>query len=313
MNRILFVNQENSQCGVYQFGKNTASILLSQPWKQLGYSFEYLETDIPDKLTVQINSDLKLIIFNHHPCTMGWLSEAILKQYPTIKSAVLMHDECIDIGTDAILHPDPTFIGEGKHFRVGRPIFSGPVDKKLVLPNTIGSFGFGFDHKGFPELIDKVNQEFDYATIRMHIPLNTKVDISGYHALNMNSKLKKITKKPGINLEITHDYKTEKELLEWLSQNTINAFLYRNTEKISKGCSSTIDWALAARRPIAFTNDPMFRHINAYAPNCNIDNGQSLKEIISFGIKPLEWFYENWTNENLFNSYLGVANALIRT
>lgn len=305
-NKVLLVNQDKGQCGVYQFGKNTASCLLQSD------RFTYLETDSSEVFESRLTEDIEAVIFNHHPCTMNWLTAEILAKYPRIKFAIIMHDECIDIpGIHAILHPDPTFTRDGKHFKVGRPILYNK-SAKLVLPNTIGSFGFGFDHKGFPELVERVNSEFDEATIRMHIPLNTKVDESGQYAFGMHKKLKMVPKKPGISLEISHEYKTEQELIEWLSSNSINVFLYRNTGNLSKGCSSTVDWAIAAKRPLAFTNDPMFRHVYAHAPECCIENN-SLKAIIEMGIEPLNYFYENWTVKNLIAEYEEIINEMLRS
>lgn len=302
MPKVLFVNQEVSQCGVYQFGKNTAFILSKHDDI---IKFDYLETDNKPKF-----DNYDLVILNHHPCTMPWVNEAFFLENKQTKFAMIMHDTRISYPNVAILHPDPTFQTSYPDFKIGRPVLQIEPSKK-VLENTIGSFGFGFEHKGFDDLINLVNNNFEYATIRIHIPLNSKVDTNGYYAFSMTRKLKKLPK-PGITLEITNDYKTESELLHWLSENTINAFLYKNTDKISEGCSSTVDWAIAAKRPFVVSSDRMFRHVWSVVPEVCIDNS-SLLTVMNNGIAPLQYFYDNWTERKLYEEYCEVSHEIIQS
>lgn len=303
MKKILFVNQEKSQCGVYQFGKNTATIISS--FNHI-HQFDYVETQSP----YVFDAKYDLIIFNHHPCTMAWVTEDYLSNKKS-KVALLMHDNrFVNKNVDAVLHPDPTFINDGIDYSVGRPILEDSLPI-LVDYATIGSFGFGFDHKGFDDLIKRVNSEFDNATVRIHIPLNSKVDENGTYAYRMRKILEKLPK-PGINLEISHDYKSEQELINWLKRNHINVFMYKNTEGLSSGCSSTVDWALAAKRPIAVSDDKMFRHITTYAPEVCLKNN-SIQKIMDMGLAPLDYFYSNWTNTKLYENYCGVVDEILRS
>jgi hypothetical protein len=255
--KVLFVNQGLSQCGVYQFGKNTAFIL--SKFQDL-HQFDYIETDNQ----IDISEDYQAVILNHHPCTMGWLSNDFFQK--DIHYSVIMHDTRVSFPKAVILHPDPTFTNCYPDYRVGRPIVDFGITPKKTDGVVIGSFGFGFDHKGFEEILHRTNEEFDEAKIRIHIPFNTKVDPAGHYALRMSRKLHKIPLKDGIKLEVTHDYKNEEELVKWLSENSINIFLYKNTDKISAGCSSTTDWAIAAKKPLMVSTDPMFRHITSVEP-----------------------------------------------
>ena len=55
------------------------------------------------------------------------------------------------------------------------------------------------------------------------------------------------------------DFVSEHDLLMFLASNTMNLFLY---DKLSvKGVSSTIDYALSARRPIGISDSHYFQHI----------------------------------------------------
>jgi hypothetical protein len=303
--KILFVNQEKGQCGVYQFGYNTAFIL--NKFTDI-HVFEYWETENEPHVSVIRESDF--IILNHHPSTMGWVSNDFFSKYADKKFAVLMHDTRIEYPNVAILHPDPTFQNSGLDFKVGRPILNiKPSLNKFEVP-TIGSFGFGFDHKGFDEVVNRVNEEFENAKIRIHIPLNSKVDSSGYYAYSMRKKLEKIKIKDGISLEITHDYKTEQELVNWLSDNSINVFLYRGTSKLSSGCSSTIDWAIASETPFAVSSDPMFRHVPS---NLCLDNGHSLKSIMENGLDKVRELKYTWSERSLYENYCGVIDENLCT
>lgn len=307
MKKILFVNQEKGQCGVYQFGKNTSYIL--SKFNHI-HKFDYIETQSP----YNFNNEYDLVIFNHHPSTMPWISVDYFKS-KTCRTAMLIHDTAIGYdGCDAYLYPDPTFLSNevDRNFNVGRPILNF-VSNEKVLENTIGSFGFGFNHKGFETALIIINNEFESATFRVHIPLNSKVDESGSYAYAMANKLRCLHKSlnnPNLKLEITHDYKNEIDLLKWLSQNTINVFLYKSNN-ISIGCSSTVDWAIAAKRPIAVTEDPMFRHINIFAPETNIENG--MRNIIEMGIKPFKYIHNNWTERKFYENYCEVVDEILRS
>lgn len=306
--KVLFVNQPLSQCGVYEFGKLTHKILNSFNGTKK-YSFEYVEPKDSIELYNHKN-DCVAAIFNYHPMTMSWLNEHVIRDL-NLPSALMMHDTRTVFGSSVVLHPDPSYITMGIDYKVGRPILKPLEIKPAVLQNTIGSFGFGTSYKGFNEVIHKVNQEFDEATIRFHIPLNTIIDSAGSHAFSTRKKLEKIPIKPGIKLEFSHDYLTDEELLKWLGQNTVNVFMYRNSERTRDVCSSVIDWAIAARRPIAVSNDIMFHHLHTVEPSVCLCNN-TLKTIIANGTTPLEPLYEEWTWENLYLDYERMLDENIR-
>ena len=70
---------------------------------------------------------------------------------------------------------------------------------------------------------------------------------------------KRAITKPGITLEISHEFMAPKALLDWLAGNTLNAFIY--DVNYGRGCASTVDWAMAVPRPIAVNNSWQFRHL----------------------------------------------------
>jgi SAM-dependent methyltransferase len=100
--------------------------------------------------------------------------------------------------------------------------------------------------------------------------------------------------KPGINLTISHDFLGRGELLDFLAGNTMNAFFY-DVDK-HRGISSTIEHALAVRRPLAITKCGMFRHVSSASPSICIEDN-SLTTILKNGTAPLAPFYEQWTED----------------
>jgi len=73
----------------------------------------------------------------------------------------------------------------------------------------------------------------------------------------------------GINLEISTDLLSQNALLDFLAQNSINVFPYpeSNRQTDSTGISSSVDKAIAVKRPIAVTTNALFRHLHGLHPS----------------------------------------------
>jgi len=70
----------------------------------------------------------------------------------------------------------------------------------------------------------------------------------------------------------------------------------------TRGLSSTIDYSLSVKKPIAINDSNMFRHINNVTPSINVNN-TSIKEIIINGFAPLEKIYDEYSNKNFIKKY----------
>lgn len=302
--KVLFVNQPKAQCGVYEYGRLTGTIL------ENGYGnvfYIYREIGSPEQLYSELEKlKYDFVVYNHHPCTMTWLNDGVVAR-TGIKSATIKHDNAFVFNGSVIIDSDPNGTNG-----VPRPLYINGINPVFNNDNNIvvGAFGFGFGHKGFSEIITRVNNEFDSAVIRLRLPVNSIVDSSGSHAFSLAAQLRKIPLKNGIKLEISHDYLSHEELIKWLSGHTVNCFLYRNTAGIGTGCSSATDWALASGRPIAVSNDVMFRHLLAVSPQISVDNS-TLRDVIGFGTRPLEQFYDNWSWENLYKKYSEIVRSAL--
>jgi hypothetical protein len=249
----LFINNDKEQCGVYQYGLRLYSIIKGH------FDIEYVELGTREKYDAEINKKkYHKIILNYHPFIYDWYN---VSELDTPNHYYIYHDGGYDnIPSERILHTDPTAtIG----IPLPRPL---QLDSVHYTPHVlhpkkpiIGSFGFGFDHKNFDQLIELVQFYFDTAFIRLIIPYSYYCDINGMEAKKQRDKCFAKINKPGIQLEITHTFITNEELITFLGQNDLNIFLYDKNP--DTGCSSVIDYALCVNRPIAISDSEMFRHI----------------------------------------------------
>jgi len=195
---------------------------------------------------------------------------------------------------DYHLCPDPTLVENNPFvFKTRRLI--PPYINSQNIPEivTVGSFGFGFGDKGFERLVETVQQEFDNARIVLNLPFNDIVDKEGKsYALATSERCMSMLSKPGIELVIKHDFLSKQQLLDFLAANTLNAFFYDPHKQL--GISSTIEHALAVKRPLAITKCGMFRHVSSASPSICIEDS-SLRQIIDNGISPLLPFYSEWS------------------
>ena len=314
MTKILFVNHKKSQCGVYEFGRNVGDAL-----KLSSLEFSYHECGSGDELReIATQQTPDAIIYNYHPATMRWLSAGITRNIRCPQIGII-HEVTQTVADRAnnslfnfhIAH-DPTLLLKNPIvFKAGRLI--PQYENKFTEPEipVIGSFGFA-GKKGQRRLVELVQKEFDEAVIRINIPFATFGDARGKMAMAIAEECRAALTKPNIKLELTHDFLAQKELLDFIAQNTINLFLYEPMDDEHRGISGVVDLALAVNRPVGITQQKMFRHIESAFPKICIENN-SVKEIVNNGTRPLERFYGEWSAENLCWDYKRiVANVFSR-
>ena len=157
--------------------------------------------------------------------------------------------------------------------------------------------------KNFPKIAELVCSQFDKALIKLSIPFATFGDAEGNMARTEADKVRKVIEQSGntgIELEVNHNFMGHEEVLHFLRGNDINVFLYDKHE--TRSLSSTIDYALSVKKPIAISNSAMFRHIQSATPSICVDD-LTLPEIIANGIEPLHPFYEQHSNKKLLEKY----------
>lgn len=306
MKTILYLNHSEQRCGVYQLGAAAGKALQSSQV----FRFIYSEVNSAADAHAAVLDHLPdAILYNWHPSTMAWLCDEVVTRFAR-PVGVACHDTPYPRIAHAHMHLDPTFPECWEHFRIRRlvPEFRPPETDKTSTVPVIGSFGFGFCNKGFSRLVEQVNQEFDKAVIRLHIPAASFGDADGGHARAIVTHCRALCK-AGIEIQASHEFLEADELLDWLAGNSINCFFY--DVMYGRGISSAADLALAVRRPIAISQSWMFRHMMRAADQISIE-ASTIRAIMARGDEPLRAFREEWREANVVADYERVAAFLTR-
>lgn len=314
---VLILNHPDRNCGIHQYGVDIYSAL-----RRSKFTFSYAEVSGKQGVLNSIElSDPDIVIFNYYPITMPYVDECFMAHIRTtwhdIVTMGIMHEVTNGAANDATnalfdywLCPDPTLV-------TNNPIC---LKTKRLIPNyynfepmpkipTIGSFGFGFGDKGFENVVIQTQREFDEAIINLHMPAHYKIGtffLSRNNAFRTAKRCMNLVSKPGVKLNITHEFLTKTGLLHFLAHNTVNCFFY-DTRK-DKGISSVIDSALAVDRPIALTKCGMFRHITDKRVYIE-DN--SLADIIKRGYKVMQPFQKEWSEREFIKDYERILEGVI--
>jgi hypothetical protein len=311
--KVLYVNHADEKCGVYQFGKNVGKALATSSC----YDISYLECSDASALNEKIRAEKpSCIIYNYHPTTAQWMRRNAFF-VNTLQIAMIheVYQKVADNATDFVfdyhIGADPTLLLKNPLvFKTGRVVPSYVNSFPTPSVPTIGSFGFGSPGKGFERIVSLVQEEFEEAAIKLNIPFATFGDDLGIRAKKIAADCRALITKPGIKLEVSHDFLEEKKLLDFLAQNTVNVFLYEQNP--ARGISSVIEYALAVDRPIAVSDSSMFRHIHSAHPSVIIPHS-SLKQIIANGTAPLQKFKADFTQENLVWEYERIIGKALQT
>jgi len=333
---ILFVSHKPKQCGVFEFGKNVFSVISASD----KYKFIKAELESLEELRSFIrNHKPDAIIYNYHPTVLPWLCTKISKgiyrnniaDLTSIQIGIIhevtqgVADAATGYRNKWILGPsqkklnslfdfyiaaDPTLLLKNPLvFKTGRLI---PEYDKIAANSSIpivGSFGFATPKKGFEKMVQKVQEEFDEAIIRINMPSADFGDETGSHARRIAENCKCLIHKPRIKLEISHQFMNDEELLDFLAGNSMNVFMYEDTG--GRGLSSALDNALAVKKPVAVSRCPMFRHVLTAKPSVCVEDS-SLKEILYNGFSPVEKVAKDWNKENLVWEYERILDRIFQ-
>lgn len=268
--KILFITRKSTQCGVADYGKRLFSIL----HPAMDITFKEVENG-------DINySGYDIALYNYHHATLPFIN----CDNKSIKHVALFHEAFQNITPDVwipvseLARPLPPFA----------PDYTFNEDDILI-----GSFGFGFPDKNFEGIVRMVKREFKHAYLRLHIPYAEFGDSDGALARYEAGKCRAILDESNITLQVYHEFMPPDVLIQWLALNDLNFFNCTPTH--GRGISSSIDYALSARRPIAISNSEMYRHLPREICVDNI----SLPRLIEKGIEPLREVYAANTNEIL--------------
>jgi hypothetical protein len=312
MTSIVFFSHRERQCGVHQFGKQIFAAIS----RSSQFNFIYCEIAHPsDVRDAVLQYDPAAVLINFHPATIGWIAGWPLwsLQVPTIgimhEMTAALAERTDDTLFDYYIYHDPSaklrnprFFTAGR--LIGEAVESAPASSRV----TIGSFGFATAGKGFEAVAARAHAEFDDCLIRFNIPSSDFSDKDGSEAHRVADRCRSIIYKPGIDIEITHDFMDLQDVKAFLAGNSLNAFFY--DEQSERGISSAIDVALAARRPIAARHTSMVRHLFDARPSIFIEE-RSLREIVESGISPLQPYIDRWTADNMQAEYENIVSSIL--
>lgn len=303
---VFFVNnREKQRDGVYQFGKRAGNILENSS----KYHFIYLETDSKKDFLEKIEEfKPSAIIYNLHCYNIPWLDSEILSfnRSKEIVQINIFHDRPFCIEFDYSIGTYPDFPENAIAFSAPRPLFeyenTYSMSAKIPIINCFGFIG----RQDFEKAAQMINREFDHAVVNFHMPHND-LNFGGCPKETAAACRSIITKK-NIQLNITHEFMSNNELLDFLAQGSLNVFLYKETRGL--GCASTLDFALSVKKPIAITRNSVMSHIYNTHPSICVED-RSLKEIMASGFEPLEPYYEKWKPEKFIEAYEKIMEKVL--
>lgn len=300
--KILFLNHKLKQCGVYQYGYRLYNILK----KSHNIEYIYKEVDSVDEYNCFVNEiQYDGILYNYHGCTMSWLNNSNIQR--NIENIAIIHESVNNIFQHTI---DIEKIDDNY---VPRPIFENIEEIVNNTPTNnfiesytssnipiFGSFGFGFNNKGFEQIVKMVNEQYDEAIIKFLIPPG---DFAHCHVNELLSRCKSHITKSNIQFIICNDFLSNDEVLKFLHSNTMNIFLYDKMD--TRGLSSAIDYAISVKKPFGISDSAMFRHI--YSDDICLYN-VSIEDCI----KNSEKYIEKIWNENCNAKLIAKVDAFIQ-
>lgn len=322
---VLFVNHKNSRCGVYEYGRNVYRCIKESK----AFDFIYVEAGSFGELLKSIKKyKPKVIIYNYMLSTMSWsylktpVKNVYLNRFydiPVIQIGMIHSVEqfVADEATgrkrfvtrqdynklfDYYIAPDPTLLLKNPLvYKTGRPLMR--YENKFPLPTvpTFATAGFAKKSLNYIAFIQKVQNEYDEAVIKINIP---KGDFTEECFQQIKRQLMENVTKEGIRLEVTRNFFSTKELLDFLAQSTANFYVYANgarRKREARGISSALDNALSVRRPVIVSNDSMYKHILTEL-DVDIDR-HSIHEIIDGGFVKFETLYRAWQPECMLWEY----------
>lgn len=312
---VLFINSINQQCGVYQYGLRLYNILK----KCADIEYKYFEIANIEKYNLLITEypTATHIIYNYHTSTMGWLNNNnVCKTTVNIGIPHESSNNCFKL----MLNIDPNGFETENTFNIPRPIYENVNElltnyksstqeihdfinyKENDVP-IFGSFGFGFQNKGFDKIVDLINKTYNNAIIKIIMPF-AHYDPNAVNNYNtVYEKCLKYNVKPGIKLMIITSFCSNEDILYFLKSNHMNIFLYDTMQ--GRGTSSVIDYALSVDTPFGISDSYMFRHI--YSDEICLYKTK-LPTCYSSSLKHIDLFKINNSHKNVICKFKQIMN-----
>jgi hypothetical protein len=306
---ILIINHSIENCGVYQYGKRFSNILQ----KSKKYNFIYCEHNSQEELESSISKwNPKFIIYNYLGGTLPWVNPTTVQSIRNqgIKQFTIVHNSQFNF-FDYYLHQNPDHPNvDNYNFSLKRPLFEY-VPKTNVKRSPyleIGTFGFGLSCKQVDNICRLVNDQFDIP-VKLNFHLTVAHFGGNTDVLNeIKLNCEKVITKSNIILNITSHFLTNEEMLDFLYFNDLNIFFYEKYN-FYNGISSSVDYALSVKKPIAVCRSNMFSHIYDVTPSICVEDN-NLHTILNNGFKVLESKYQDWSHDNFISHFENILEKI---
>jgi len=303
MKNIALVSGPIRNCGIHTYASCVYEILQ----KSSRYNFLFFEVNTAEEMLAMANQhQVSAVVYNWHPAIMPWCTGNFTRQMQQFAQFLIAGHELYQESEQfdnirAYLTIDPTLPARHNSFPGIRPItyYDNIQYHAPQGPLKIGTSGFGHQKKGFTRLAQILNEQFPQEPVELnvHFSVGHFVDQTGNAARqsvaeaagNLNSNIK---------LNVTHQFFEKPQLIQWLNNNDINVYCYDYYH--GPGVSSSIDKAIAARKPFAVNDSNYFKHVRKDV----IDLYKTpIKDIVAQGIEPLQEFYQQWNPSTLIAQY----------
>lgn len=308
--KVLFFNHKKQNCGVYQYGKRLYDAISKTT--EIQYIYKEIDDYKEYAIIIEQYRDIDYIFYNYCCSPMGWLKTGnIQRRVPNI---AVTHEGFDANIFDIICDNDPTVVDSHNYFGLPRPIYenidiiiSQNTQQSEIIDSFInaytdtdipifGSFGFGFENKGFHKIITMVNEQYNEAVIKLVIaPADYGPNID--EVINMKYRIESINKKSGIKLMISNEFFSNENILKFLKSNTMNIFLYDKMLN-RKGISSTIDYAISVKKPLGISDSYMFHNI--YSDKICLYK-TSIRDCLAVSVDYCATFVEKYSHKNMIS------------
>jgi hypothetical protein len=307
MKKVLIVTGPAVECGIYQYAWAAYNILKHST----KYQYDFLPTD-DHREFLQKASEYDVVIYNHHPHTLSWLSSGITRPLHNdgqIKQIVIYGHEHKNkfTGADAYIVTDP-FAQVSENEYNGMPPVKYYENIDYTPPKgvvKIGTSGIGNRTKNLPQIINLINEQFtEEVILNLHVSDGKFVDPSG----KLSEDLANIVKRranPNVRVQVTRAFLDKKELVSWLNENDINLYWY-DTPNVP-GVSGSIDRAIECKKPFGVNESSFLSHVRR---DYNDLNKVSIKQILDGGIEPFSEFYNTWNPEKFIEHYESIIEKV---
>jgi len=308
--RFLFVNTREASCSIYEKGLTFYELMKSSPnWKMDYSEVQFLNRNElhngrivgPDGRSPP---QYDAIIWNYHPYTMREMEHIDCTQFykfPGVNYCMVVEEirddanPVVDNVPDSFngyIVLDPTKKFGNPRFHAFPRVLPKIVTSYKFVPKVpvIGCYGYVTVDKGFDLIVKAASEEFEQSIVRINLPQAAYSD-QNKALLNQVLDTCRIAARDNVELRITHDFMSNDELIDWCSQNTVNAFFY---QRHILGIAAAPDQAIASGRPIAVSSNPTFRHILQYQKPYP---EMSLRETIENGGEYVRQIQQDWSQE----------------